>query len=452
MSLSIVDEDFDVYDSNPYHHPLGKRHPDRRVRRLSSVSLSRLMTCPISQVFVVTQDELGHGATATVRKVIHKRTGEEFALKSLPKRDLTPLQKKILLNEVEIFLSVDHPNICRLAYVFEAPSMVHRDIKPSHFIFTCGCPVVTDAAHVYECPDRRLKLFDFGLARRIGSSKFIGGGTLSYMAPECLEVEWESRKPIQRRVSVFGDDDLDEQLRSGKDSEYAVASSLRKAALNMVASGLTSREVHDLEKAFVKIDIDHDGVPENDHDFEVEYSQFLAAAVHMRSEMFRDKMREIFGRFDIDGNGTISEDELKMILSHSPSTNNDDLDAEVAELLAKFDKDGNGVIDYEEFLTAMDDDEGSRDKTWIWAQRHEIHSAPLLDKHSPYVGTFAHAPGGSPLSRGSLSTLPRDLASSSPRMSAYHQSPVTSVVRAVHPLPKPMRSAAVCCDRGCNVM
>ncbi|KAF4718140.1 Mitotic spindle-associated MMXD complex subunit MIP18, partial [Perkinsus olseni] len=181
---------------------------------------------------------------------------------SLSKRDLTAWQEKNLLNEVEIFLSVDHPNICRLAYVFEAPTMVHlvmelcrgpdlhemiyqrfnsggyfsepevadiiaqvlyainylhtsnivhRDIKPSHFMFTCGCPVITDPRHVYDCPDRRLKLFDFGLARRIGSSKSLGGGTLSYMAPECLEIEWESRKPLQRRVSVFGEDELDDQ-------------------------------------------------------------------------------------------------------------------------------------------------------------------------------------------------------------------------------------------------
>ncbi|EER00452.1 cAMP-dependent protein kinase, gamma-catalytic subunit, putative, partial [Perkinsus marinus ATCC 50983] len=67
---------------------------------------------------------LGHGATATVRKVIHKRTGEEFALKSLTKKGLSRWQANFLLNEVEIFLSVDHPNICRLAYVFEAPTMV----------------------------------------------------------------------------------------------------------------------------------------------------------------------------------------------------------------------------------------------------------------------------------------------------------------------------------------
>ncbi|KAF4654988.1 Mitotic spindle-associated MMXD complex subunit MIP18 [Perkinsus olseni] len=618
------------------------------------------MTCPLSQVFVVTQDVLGHGATATVRRVIHKRTGEEFALKSLSKRDLTAWQEKNLLNEVEIFLSVDHPNICRLAYVFEAPTMVHlvmelcrgpdlhemiyqrfnsggyfsepevadiiaqvlyainylhtsnivhRDIKPSHFMFTCGCPVITDPRHVYDCPDRRLKLFDFGLARRIGSSKSMGGGTLSYMAPECLEIEWESRKPLQRRVSVFGEDDLDDQQnsidadqrgsgstaisakcdiwgvgvichllltgkmpfespnvgdvlremrkirrqrstgkylsgdrfnhlseaaksflrgclqvlpserfsarqalddqwladmlhnekrREGEENDgaaevlpwdvlesmrrYAVANSLRKAALNMVASGLTSREVHDLEKTFVKIDVDHDGViqfsellrviaptdrkdmqsvfrmlgkstgsgkgqiVDDEDDFEVEYSQFLAAAVHMRSEMFRDRMREIFGRFDIDGNGTISEDELKTILSHSPSTG-DDLDAEVADLLAKFDKDGNGVIDYEEFLAAMDDDEGSRDKTWVWAQRHEIHSAPLLDKHSPYVGTFAHAPGVSPISRRSSS-----VGELSPRRKASSPSP-TATVRPVRPFPKPASSLVTCCERGgCVVM
>ncbi|EER04253.1 calmodulin, putative, partial [Perkinsus marinus ATCC 50983] len=181
---------------------------------------------------------------------------------------------------------------------------------------------------------------------------------------------------------------------------YAMSNSLRKAALNMVASGLTSREVHDLEKSFVKIDADHDGViqfsellqaiaPTNRKGMHsvfrmlgksvnsgngqvVEYSQFLAAAVHMRSEMFRDKMREIFGRFDIDGNGTISRDELRTILAYSPSTNDDDLDAEVAELLTKFDTDGNGVIDYEEFLAAIDDDEGSRDKTWIFRRSMRV--------------------------------------------------------------------------------
>lgn len=59
------------------------------------------------------------------------------------------------------------------------------------------------------------------------------------------------------------------------------------------------------------------------------------------------------------------------------------MDAEVAELLTKFDTDGNGVIDYEEFLAAIDDDEGSRDKTWMWAQRHEIYTVSCVQQLSP---------------------------------------------------------------------
>lgn len=115
--------------------------------------------------------------------------------------------------------------------------------RPPRFLLSFHFEVVesshfSDPHHVIDCPDRRLKLFDFGLARRIGSSKSIAvimhgrgiepgsldsplqGGTLSYMAPECLEVEWESRKPIQRRVSVFGEGELNDEVeRSGIDKE-----------------------------------------------------------------------------------------------------------------------------------------------------------------------------------------------------------------------------------------
>ncbi|KAJ8309793.1 hypothetical protein KUTeg_011658 [Tegillarca granosa] len=58
------------------------------------------------------------------------------------------------------------------------------------------------------------------------------------------------------------------------------------------------------------------------------------------------QMRAQFRNFDLDGNGSISKDELKLILSESGHERAEEM---AKELIDEADEDGNGEIDYKEF-------------------------------------------------------------------------------------------------------
>merc|ERR1712151_811819 len=54
-----------------------------------------------------------------------------------------------------------------------------------------------------------------------------------------------------------------------------------------------------------------------DCDKELEYSEFLSAALVGRVKVHEDMLRKTFGKFDLDGSGIISKEELKGILGDS---------------------------------------------------------------------------------------------------------------------------------------
>ena len=70
----------------------------------------------------------------------------------------------------------------------------------------------------------------------------------------------------------------------------------------------------------------------------------------------RDDLRAVFGLFDEDKNGLISEDELKTMVK---SFGRDTAEVNLKEVVSKFDANGNGQIDFEEFVTLMRDESAS---------------------------------------------------------------------------------------------
>lgn len=60
-----------------------------------------------------------------------------------------------------------------------------------------------------------------------------------------------------------------------------------------------------------------------------------------------EEMKNIFNKFDKDGDGKISFDELKEILSGIGTTPSAD---EMQKTLSELDKDGDGFVDLEEFI------------------------------------------------------------------------------------------------------
>ncbi|KAK8507806.1 hypothetical protein V6N11_045979 [Hibiscus sabdariffa] len=60
-----------------------------------------------------------------------------------------------------------------------------------------------------------------------------------------------------------------------------------------------------------------------------------------------EEMREVFNKFDRNGDGKISRDELKSVLDALGSAPSSD---EVDRIMSAMDKDGNGYVDLDEFI------------------------------------------------------------------------------------------------------
>ncbi|WP_395241609.1 EF-hand domain-containing protein [Salmonella sp. s51933] len=64
----------------------------------------------------------------------------------------------------------------------------------------------------------------------------------------------------------------------------------------------------------------------------------------------RDEFKEVFKMFDVDGDGTVSTEELKDVmakLGQNPS------EKELTEMICEVDEDGSGAIDFDEFCQMM---------------------------------------------------------------------------------------------------
>jgi calcium-dependent protein kinase len=179
---------------------------------------------------------------------------------------------------------------------------------------------------------------------------------------------------------------------------YAHASSFRRAVLSMMAWSLSAEERAELREQFLALDKANTGtithaemkqiLEENfhvesheaealfksldtDNDNEIAYSEFLAAALQGRVKVHEDLLRKTFHRFDSDGSGKISSDELRGILGdHFEGT-------DVEELLREADKDKDGSVDYDEFIA--------------YFHKHEEELLAPDEKNSPDVSPLMEA-------------------------------------------------------------
>lgn len=173
--------------------------------------------------YVLEDKVLGTGMSGSVQLVASKVDGSFYALKTYDKDSMNDGRYKLLKQEVEIYLSVDHPNIARLIDVYEwdegialimefcsggelqqrweteayeehdvieatkqmlyavnylhAHNICHRDLKLENFL--------------YESPkkDASLKLIDFGLSIALDDEEMTMKstvGTLLYCSPDVI--------------------------------------------------------------------------------------------------------------------------------------------------------------------------------------------------------------------------------------------------------------------------
>jgi serine/threonine-protein kinase Chk2 len=171
-------------------------------------------------------DVLGTGNFAVVKKLTHKITGEEFALKIIDKKKFLmsngTSRKNALMDEVLILKQISHPNCIRIEKVYETEDtlylvlelvtggelfdrivskgsfkedearplfrqmldataylhsmgIAHRDLKPENILLK-------------DAGGKVIKITDFGLSRVVDNATFMKTmcGTPQYVAPEIL--------------------------------------------------------------------------------------------------------------------------------------------------------------------------------------------------------------------------------------------------------------------------
>eukprot|EP00587_Corethron_hystrix_P006345 CAMPEP_0113311620 /NCGR_PEP_ID=MMETSP0010_2-20120614/8781_1 /TAXON_ID=216773 ORGANISM="Corethron hystrix, Strain 308" /NCGR_SAMPLE_ID=MMETSP0010_2 /ASSEMBLY_ACC=CAM_ASM_000155 /LENGTH=353 /DNA_ID=CAMNT_0000167289 /DNA_START=919 /DNA_END=1980 /DNA_ORIENTATION=+ /assembly_acc=CAM_ASM_000155 len=116
----------------------------------------------------------------------------------------------------------------------------------------------------------------------------------------------------------------------------------------------------DLRAAFEKVDptaVDDELVADifegldQDSSGQIHYAEFLAALAESHGLVTYERLAEAFDRFDSDGKGYISHDDLKKILGK-------DYDKDVVDgMIKEADFKNNGQIDYEELLRLMFDED-----------------------------------------------------------------------------------------------
>mmetsp|Transcript_3499 Transcript_3499/g.4394 ORF Transcript_3499/g.4394 Transcript_3499/m.4394 type:complete len:162 (+) Transcript_3499:284-769(+) len=107
---------------------------------------------------------------------------------------------------------------------------------------------------------------------------------------------------------------------------------LKKTLEKLTGKAPTERQ---LRKIFDKVDLNH-----ND---KIEYKEFEKMMEERVST--QDSITESFKKFDKDGNGKISKEELMSALNMVEPTSED----EVNEIIDEMDEDGDGMVNYEEF-------------------------------------------------------------------------------------------------------
>jgi len=76
----------------------------------------------VSEDYVITDKVLGCGFNGAVKMATSKSSnsvGDKFAIKAFRISGISREQRRLLEQEVEIFLAADHPHITRLFHVYE---------------------------------------------------------------------------------------------------------------------------------------------------------------------------------------------------------------------------------------------------------------------------------------------------------------------------------------------
>ena len=85
----------------------------------ASLPVNRIVHAEITRDFEILPQVLGTGYSGAVCLAEHRSSKRQVAVKQFRKRRLKEHRLKMLKSEVEVYLRLDHPNICRLLHAYE---------------------------------------------------------------------------------------------------------------------------------------------------------------------------------------------------------------------------------------------------------------------------------------------------------------------------------------------
>lgn len=183
-------------------------------------------------------------------------------------------------------------------------------------------------------------------------------------AQQALEHPWIKCRHEAPAVGI--DAGMLESLR-----RFSQASHFRRNLLAIMAWSMSTEQRSELQRQFLAIDTNNSGtlslqelkdvllshcnVEESeaehlfrsldaDNDHEIEYTEFMAAALFGHVKVHADILQKTFSCFDRNGDGQIDKAELKRVLSDKFTHK------EIDELMQEADASGDGKLDYDEFL------------------------------------------------------------------------------------------------------
>jgi len=195
-----------------------------------------------------------------------------------------------------------------------------------------------------------------------------------YTAAQTLNHEWiKNKAPKAKQVTLSGN--FVDKLRG-----FRSHNKLKKAALAIIASQLSEEKIQKLRETFRALDENGDGmlsevelkeglaraglteIPpdlqeilkdiDSDGSGVIDYTEFLSATLDKKTYIQEEVCWAAFRLFDTDGDGKITQDELKAVLESG------DVDEAAAkksmqEIMDEVDTDGNGEISFQEFMVMM---------------------------------------------------------------------------------------------------